>query len=114
MEPGYISCTGDDQFYGAKFNGIFLNNLTDPTVTNPPFQPLEKYNFYNCPEAPTTVLVNKIMDYDCDGQETGNDYGLDNFEFQWTTDNNLSGTILTDANGQALRGAGRCSNNYHF
>ena len=104
MDSGYFSCTGDQQFYGAKFNGTFLNNVTDPNTTTPPYQPLEKFNFYNCPEPITTVMVSKIIDYDCNGvvDEWTADAGFEGFEFQWATDNNISGTILTDANGQAF------------
>ena len=64
-----------------------------------------KFNFYNCPDPGKTVLVTKVVDYDCDG-EMGqwNDYVLENWEFQWTTEiggTTVSGTVLTDANGQA-------------
>tara|TARA_B110000444_G_scaffold260654_1_gene308485 strand:- start:1449 stop:4196 length:2748 start_codon:yes stop_codon:yes gene_type:complete len=99
MEPGYVSCNGGDQFYGAKFNSSFLNNYSDPNVNNmPPYQALEKFNFYNCPDQTISISGCKYLDNDCNGVFSDGDEKLSDWVIYW--DNGFeTGSVITDSLG---------------
>ena len=57
-------------------------------------------NFFNCPISTYTVVVEKVVDWDCNGEFGSGDELLEGWEIFWES-NNYSGSVLTDINGQA-------------
>jgi len=78
-------------FYSCSSDSVYVQGLDTCYY---------EINFFNCPDPTYTVVVEKVVDWNCDGEFGANDELLEGWEIFWESDN-YNGSVFTDLNGQA-------------